>query len=105
MKNLLSLKKNFVKSTTYLVISLVKPLLSRNFCQKCVRVNFRNFHTVWKLRKFTLTLFWQKFRESNGFTNKITKYLVDLTKYFFSESKFFIFPHCDAHTIFQIYMK
>ena len=39
-------EKNFVKSTTYLVISLVKPLVSRNFCQKLVRVNFRNFHTV-----------------------------------------------------------
>ena len=26
--------------------SLVKPLLSRNFCQKCVRENSRNFHTV-----------------------------------------------------------
>ena len=29
-----------------LVTYLVKPLLSRNFCQKCMRVNFRNFHTV-----------------------------------------------------------
>ena len=28
------------------VISLVQTLLSRNFCQKSVRVNFRNFHTV-----------------------------------------------------------
>ena len=36
----------FVKSTIYLVISLVKPLLSRNFCQKCVRVNFRIFHST-----------------------------------------------------------
>ena len=25
-------------------------------------------HTVWKLRKFSLTHFWQKFRENNGFT-------------------------------------
>ena len=24
--------------------------------------------TVWKLRKFSLTYFWQKFRESNGFS-------------------------------------
>ena len=31
---------------TYLVISLVKLLLSRNFCQKYMRVNFRNFHSV-----------------------------------------------------------
>ena len=35
-----------------LVISLVKPLLSRNFCQKCVRVNFRNFYILEKSRFF-----------------------------------------------------
>ena len=50
--------------------SLVKTLVSRNFCQKSVRVNFCNYHTVqsqlvWKLWNFTLTLFWKKFRESN----------------------------------------
>ena len=59
--NLLSLKKIF-RQITYLVISLVKLLLSRNFCQKCVRVNFRNFLcvgnskcSVWKNEKFGLT--------------------------------------------------
>ena len=41
------------RQINYLVILLVKPLLSRKFCQKRVRANFRNFHTV---------LFWQKFR-------------------------------------------
>ena len=46
MKDLLSPKKYFVKSTRYLVISLVKMLLSRNFYQKSVRVNFRFYHTV-----------------------------------------------------------
>ena len=55
--------------------NLVKPLLSRNFCQKCVRENFRNFHTVhsevWKKRKFTLA--WQKFRESNVLSKEVTK--------------------------------
>ena len=30
----------------YNFFSLVKTLNSRNFCQKCVRVNFRNFYTV-----------------------------------------------------------
>ena len=30
-------------------------------------------NTVWKLWKFTLTYFWQKIRESNGFTKEITK--------------------------------
>ena len=29
-----------------LVICLVKPLLSRNFCRKSVRLKFYNFHTV-----------------------------------------------------------
>ena len=38
---------------------------------RCVRYNVK--HTVWKLRKFTLKLFWQKFREINGFTKEITK--------------------------------
>jgi len=37
---------NFVKSTMYLVFSLVKPLLSQNVCEKSVRENFCNFHTV-----------------------------------------------------------
>ena len=31
-------------------------MLSRNFCQKCVRVNFWSYHTtVWKNEKFSLT--------------------------------------------------
>ena len=40
------------RQINYLVISLVKPLLSQNFFQKCVRVISRNFHTV----RFTLNL-------------------------------------------------
>ena len=42
----LTLTEKFFRQTNYLVISLVKPLLSQNFCQKCVRVNFRDFYTV-----------------------------------------------------------
>ena len=37
------------RQINYLVITLVKPVLSRNFLQKCVRgvtENFRHFHTV-----------------------------------------------------------
>ena len=34
------------RQNTYLVISLAKLLLSRNFCQNCAGVNSRNFHTV-----------------------------------------------------------
>ena len=31
---------------------------------------------MWKLQKFALTLFWQKFRESNVLTGEITKQLI-----------------------------
>ena len=56
-----SLTKEKFRQINSLVIYLVKPLLSRNFCQKYVRENFRNFHTViWKHEKFSITLFWQK---------------------------------------------
>ena len=36
----------FSRQINSLVIYLVNALLSRNFCQKTVRVNFRNFHSV-----------------------------------------------------------
>ena len=46
---------------------------------------------LWKLRKFSLILFWQKFREINSFTKEV----VDFTKYFFGEREFrVVFPHC-----------
>ena len=38
---------------------------------------------MWKLRKFTLTLFWQKFRESNGFTKEVTLKLISRNFSFF----------------------
>ena len=41
-----TLTQNFSRQINYLVILLVKPLLSRNFCQKRVSFNFRNFHTT-----------------------------------------------------------
>ena len=31
---------------------------------------------VWKLRKFTITHFWQKFREINVFSKEVTKELI-----------------------------
>ena len=49
------------------ISSVEMGTISRNyFCERVLS-------TVWKLRKFTLTLFWQKSRESNGFTKEITK--------------------------------
>ena len=46
------------------------------------------YFTVWK------SLFWQKFRESNGFTKEATR--VDFTKYFSGEGEFLVFSHWDV---------
>ena len=54
-----TLTKKFLPSKQ--LIYLVNALLSRNFCQKSVRVDFRD--------GILPHSFWQKFRESNGFTN------------------------------------
>ena len=49
-----------------LVLSLVKTLLSRNFCQISVTVNFHNFHNVvYKSWFFTWNQLFKKFREIN----------------------------------------
>ena len=53
--NVLSLKKKF-RQINYLVIPLVNPLLSRNFCQKCVIENSGKFHRVRILFCFFLFL-------------------------------------------------
>ena len=45
-KRVLPSHQNIFCGINYEVSSLVEPLLSRNFCQKSVRENFRNFHTV-----------------------------------------------------------
>ena len=57
-----SLAEKIFRQINYLVISIVKTLLSRNFCLERVRVNLGNFHTVqlWKLRKFIVTFFLTK---------------------------------------------
>ena len=41
-----TLTEEIFRQINYLVISLVKMLLSRIFCQKSVRVNFRFYYTV-----------------------------------------------------------
>ena len=67
---MLLLEKYFVKISSYLVWNV---LISRKFCENVSKVKL---HTLWKLQKFTLTLFWQKFRETNVFTKEITKQLI-----------------------------
>ena len=59
------------------------------------------WHTLWKLRKFTLAIFWQKFWGSNANTKKKknTKN-VDLTKYFYFEN----FPRYVSQYSVEIYV-
>ena len=53
-----SLSPNFfLREISSFVTSLVKTLLSRNFCQRNARVNFRNFHTVHTLQVWKSTVF------------------------------------------------
>ena len=72
-------------------------LLSRNFFQKCVRENSRNFHTVHcahctlnvDITEIPSRTILEKIRESNGFTKEIAKWLV--WRKCFDESKFLFF--------------
>ena len=70
--------KFFVKSFTNLPkwfeVSIITPtffIISRLLFQ--FKMTTFYIPTLWKLRKFTLMHFWQKFRESNSFTKEITK--------------------------------
>ena len=57
--NVNSLSEKIFREINSLVAYLVKPLHSQNVCQKSMRENFRNFHTVscsvWKSQNFVLT--------------------------------------------------
>ena len=48
---------------------------------------------MWELRKFTITLFWQKIRESNGFTNNVISKLLIWRKFFIFDTKMLISVH------------
>ena len=68
-KNKKTRTEKIFRQINSLVISLVSPLRSRNFCQKMVRVNFhnfytvRNFHTAVNFSFFHTISFLQKLRE------------------------------------------
>ena len=68
-----SLTEIFFREISSLVTSLVKTLLSRNFCQKSVRVNFRNFHTVYMCVEST---------EIYSYTYIFSKNFVKITIYY-----------------------
>ena len=68
---------DFFRQINYLVISLVKLLFSRIFCGKSVRgENFCNFHTVWKIRNFTATIFSQKIPWNQLFVRELYSKLI-----------------------------
>jgi len=52
---------------------------------------------VWKLRKFSLTLFLTKFRQSNGFAKEVTKELIS-RNIFFGEREIMVFPYACVAT-------
>ena len=54
--------------------------------------------TVWKLRKFTATIFSQKFRESNFLQKNFTLNWFDEKKLYGRE--FLVFPHCVVEITF-----
>ena len=74
-----------------LAISLVKTLLSRNFCQKCVRVNFSQCSAIkWKIYSDRKNI------SSNHLFGNFFSRNVDFTKFLakMRESKFPKLSHC-----------
>ena len=78
----LSLTKKLFREINSLVTSLVKTVLPRNFSQKCVRENFRNFLTEHQITNLVNFL-----SKTNAFTKCLRKK---------HEREFLQFPHC-AH--------
>ena len=70
-----------------LVISLVNPLLSRNFRQKMERVNCRNFHTLSQCGKTRNSLTKKIFRQINVFTEEVTKKMISRFNHINGECK------------------
>ena len=62
-----SFTRKIFRQINSLITYLVKPLLSRNFCQNCMREEFRNFHTVEMKLLLSLTISSQKVREMDAF--------------------------------------
>ena len=87
-----SLSPKIFRQITCLLISLVKMLLSRNFCQKRMRENFRNFHTVQCGFKILLPPFRHKNSAKSTFSLK-SQLSIDLTE------KISLFPHCSTHSV------
>ena len=100
--------RNFVKSTTYLVFSLVKTLLSRNFKELLVTANVRNFHTVAQCGNYSNSLshfYCKNFVKAMVLVKDLLR--VDLTKkiserenfsFFHIVRKILTIPRCASHS-------
>ena len=84
--------KNFVK-VTVLLKKLLRVDLTKYFL---VRVKFTFLHSVWKLRKFTLILFYENFVKATLILIK-SKELISRKKFWLREN-FSFFSHCETET-------
>ena len=86
-----SLTEKKIRQINYLVISLVKPLLSRKFCKKSVREIHCNYiHSVEKCKIYS-RLTEKKFRQINYLVISLVKTL--LSRNFCKRSLTVNFPH------------
>ena len=93
----ITLIEKIFRQITYLVISLVNMLLSRNFCQKSVRVNFCFYHTVqWISRFFTLWEIYILSITHSLFGKNFVKATILKIKLLISELTHVIFCHWDT---------
>ena len=66
---------------------------------KQIRQNlFRYFTNVWKVQKFTPTIIMMHHFLSKNSVKSMYACNADFTKYFSSERKFLVFPHCGILT-------
>ena len=56
---------------------------------------------MWKLGKFTLIIFSQKFRESNIFSKWLKSSFQEIFLLVTGESEFLVFPHCVQHKKYE----
>ena len=84
--------KNFVK-VTVLLKKLLRVDLTKYFL---VRVKFTFLHSVWKLRFFTLILFYENFVKATLILIR-SKELISRKKFWLREN-FSFFSHCETET-------
>ena len=96
-----SLTVKIFREINFFLTSSVKPLLSRNFCQKCVRLKFSFFHTVVSIlhsvEKWKIYSHWKNISSNQLFSDFVSKNVI-FTEFLPKkcESKFLQSPQCVA---------